>query len=452
MSRPHVVIIVQNLPVPLDRRVWLECQALVEAGFEVSVICPKAPGDRRYAVLKDVHLYKYRPAPPSNRSLGYLWEFLYSWVRTAALTLAVWRRQRFDVLQACNPPDTYWLLARIWRIRGVRFVFDHHDLNPELFVSRFGDPTEAIRRLQLAALRLLERWTFESADRVISTNESYREIARTRGRVSAERIAVVRSGPDTTAMRPVKGDASLRRGGEHLIVYLGIMGPQDGVEVVLDVARRVCRTHGRSDVRFALLGFGDCYDDLRRLCSAMDLDGFVHFVGPAGPKEITEYLSAASIALSPDPMSPLNDVSTMNKTMEYMAYALPIVAFSLQETVVTGADCVAYAEPDDVEGFAAAVLALLDDPDRRASLGAAARRRVESELDWQAQRETYVSMYNELVGRCTGQQPPASGTISVASEAEEETGRDRWGHDLIDLHDDEGLRRFAADRVGGRTA
>jgi glycosyltransferase involved in cell wall biosynthesis len=446
VSRPHVVIIVQNLPVPLDRRVWLECQALVEAGFDVSVICPKAPGDRRYAVLNDVHLYKYRPAPPSNSSMGYVWEFLYSWVRTAVLTLAVWRRRRFDVLQTCNPPDTYWLLARLWRIRGVRFVFDHHDLNPELFVSRFGEPTGVVRRVQLAVLRLLERWTFESADRVISTNESYREIARARGRVPAERIAVVRSGPDTAAMRPVRGDESLRRGGEHLIVYLGIMGPQDGVDVVLEVARLVCQTHGRSDVRFALLGFGDCFDDLRRQCSAMCLDDFVHFAGPAGPKEITEYLSTASIALSPDPMSPLNDVSTMNKTMEYMAYALPVVAFSLRETVVTGADCVVYEPPGDVDGFGAAVLALLDDPERRASLGAAARRRAETELDWRAQRRTYVRMYNELLGRCTDQQLPVSENARVPAEAEEEPARDRWGNDLIDLHDDEGLRRFAADR------
>lgn len=178
----------------------------------------------------------------------------------------------------------------------------------------------------------------------------------------------------------------------------------------------------------------------------MGLDDFVHFAGPAGPKEIAEYLSTASIALSPDPLSPLNDVSTMNKTMEYMAYALPIVAFSLRETVVTGADCVVYAPPGDVDGFAAAVLALLDDPERRASLGAAARRRAESELDWRAQRRTYVSMYNELLGRCTDQQSSVSENTRGPSEAEGEPERDRWGNDLIDLHDDEGLRRFAADR------
>ncbi|WP_214365502.1 glycosyltransferase family 4 protein [Pseudonocardia sp. H11422] len=439
-SRPHVLIIVQNLPVPLDRRVWLECKALVRAGYQVSVICPKGPGDAGHAVLDGVHLYKYRPAPEAVGLLGYVWEFLYSWLRTAALSLRVWRRLPFHVLQACNPPDTYWLLARLWRLRGVRFVFDHHDLNPEVFLSRFGAPTGLGGRIQLGGLRWLERRTFRSADRVISTNVSYQRIAQGRGGVPAERTAVVRSGPDTSVMRPVAETGALRRGRKHLVVYLGIMGPQDGVDGVLDVAERVVRHHGREDIGFALLGFGDCLEELKRACTERGLDDYVHFTGRVGPPEISAYLSTAVVGLSPDPYSPLNDVSTMNKTMEYMAFALPVVTYRLTETVVSAADCAVYVEPGDTDGFAEALVTLIDDADRRADLGARGRRRAERELDWAQQARVYVGVYDELLGVEPGQvdddRPVQPADASPANDSIH-----------LDLDDDAALRRFAASRA-----
>ena len=394
----HVLIIVQNLPVPLDRRVWLECQALTAAGYEVSVICPKGPGDPGYQVLDGVHIHKYAPPRQAAGFAGYAWEFAYCWVRTALRSLSVFRRRRFHVLQACNPPDIYWSLALLWRLFGVRFVFDHHDLNPEVYRSRFGDPTGLAGRLQLAALYWLERRTFRTADRVISTNESYREIALRRGGVPVEHTTVVRSGPDTSVMRPGAAVPELRGGHRHLVAYLGIMGPQDGVDGVLRVADRVVRHHGRTDVRFALLGFGDCLADLRRQCTELGLDDHVVFTGRVGPAEIGRYLSTAEVGLSPDPLSPLNDVSTMNKTMEYMAYGLPVVAYRLTETVVSGGDCAVYVEPGDEDGFADALVALLDDPDRRAELGAAGRLRAERDLDWRPQARAYVSVFDGLLG------------------------------------------------------
>ncbi|MDQ3578051.1 MAG: glycosyltransferase, partial [Actinomycetota bacterium] len=288
---PHVLIIVQNLPVPLDRRVWLECTALRAAGYEVSVICPQGPGDPAYAVLDGVHLYKYAPPSQADGVLGYAWEFLYCWLRTGLLSLKVRRRARFDVIQACNPPDTYWALARLWKLGGVRFVFDHHDLNPEVFRSRFGEPTSLAGKVQLAVLTWLERRTFRTADRVISTNTSYQDIAVNRGGVRREHTTVVRSGPDTSTMRPVLGSADVRRGGTQLVAYLGIMGPQDGVDGVLDVADRIVHLHGRTDFRFVLLGFGDCLEDLKRQCADLGLDDFVEFTGRVGPEEIARYLS-----------------------------------------------------------------------------------------------------------------------------------------------------------------
>jgi len=398
------------------------------------VICPKGPGEAALTILDGVSIYKYRPAPPAAGPLGYAWEFAYSWVRTAHLSMRVWRQGRFHVIQACNPPDTYWLLALLWRARGVRFVFDHHDLNPEVFVSRFGEPRTASSRAQLRILHWLERMTFRTADRVISTNRSYQKIAVKRGRVPLERTAVVRSGPDTTRMRPRTGHDDLRAGRRHLVAYLGIMGPQDGVEGVLRVAERVVRHHRRDDVGFVLLGFGDCLEQLKQDCTQMGLDGHVRFTGRVGPDDITRYLSAASIGLSPDPFSPLNDVSTMNKTMEYMAYALPVVAYRLTETVVSAADCAVYVEPGDNDGLADAVVRLLDDPAQRAELGARGRRRAEQVLDWAAQAEVYVRVYDDLLDtRAPAERARPIPTITAS--------------DAVPLHSDDLLRHFAASRT-----
>ena len=397
-SAPHVLIIVQNLPVPLDRRVWLECRSLRSAGYEVSVICPKGPSDPGYAFHEGVHLYKYAPPREVEGALGYAWEFLYCWLRTASLSLRVRRRRRFDVIQACNPPDTYWLLARLWRASGVKFVFDHHDLNPEVFRSRFGEPSSLLQRAQLAFLYWLERRTFAAADHVISTNGSYREIALRRGNVAADDTTIVRSGPDTSVMKPSAVDPSLLRGGDSLVAYLGIMGPQDGVDGVLDVAERIVRVHGRTDVRFAMLGFGDCLEDLKRDCTRRGLDEYVSWVGRVGPPEISAYLSAATVGICPDPMSPLNNISTMNKTMEYMAYALPVVTYRLRETVVSAGECAVYVEPGDVDGLADAVLALVDDPERCAVLGRAGRSRAVEVLDWRPQSRAYLDAYTAVTG------------------------------------------------------
>lgn len=201
--RPHVLIIVQNLPVPLDRRVWMKCQALVRTGFRVSVICPKGPGDPGRQRIDGVDIYKYRPAHEAKGLVGFAWEFVYSWLRTAWLSMIVWRHRPFDVLQACNPRDTYWALARLWKMRGVKFVYDQHDLNPELYLSRFGRPRSVKGRVLLGGLRWLERRTYAAADHVISTNDFYREIAIRRGGRTMEDTTVVRSGPDTRRMRPV---------------------------------------------------------------------------------------------------------------------------------------------------------------------------------------------------------------------------------------------------------
>ncbi len=396
----RILIIVQNLPVPLDRRVWLECQALRDEGYAVSVICPKGIGDPVHEVYEGVHLYKYEPAPPSTGAVGYAREFALSWLRTARLSLRVRREVGFDVIQACNPPDTYFALAAIYkRLQPLKFVYDQHDLNPEVFLSRFGKPKGLAQRAQYAVLQWLERRTFRTADHVISTNESYRAIALDRGGVDAENVTIVRSGPDTSKMRPVYVDGDHHRGRRFLAVYLGIMGPQDGVDVVLRAAHRLVHLQGRRDISFALLGFGDSLESLKALSTELQLDDYVTFTGQADPGMISDYLSAADVALSPDPMSPLNDVSTMNKTMEYMAHAVPVVAFDLKETSVTAGEAAILVNHRDENGFADAVARLLDDTDGRVALAIAGRKHAAAVLDWEPQRAKYVAAYNRLFDR-----------------------------------------------------
>jgi glycosyltransferase involved in cell wall biosynthesis len=437
----HVLIIVQNLPVPLDRRVWLECQALRARGYEVSVICPKGPGDRSREVIDGVRLYKYRPAPEADGLAGYALEFAYSWLRTAWLSRTVWRQRPFDVMQACNPPDTYWLLARFWKRRGVRFLFDHHDLNPELFLSRFGEPTGLRERAELWALRWLERRTFAAADRVTSTNESYRRVAVERGGLDPADVTVVRSGPDTRQMRPIVPTPTVPEGKETFtLAYVGIMGPQDGVNTVLHVMDELVHRRGREDVRAVLMGFGDCLTDLMRESKELGLEQVVDFTGRVHRPALAAHLSNADVGVCPDIKSPLNDVSTMNKTMEYMAYCLPSVSFDLHETRISGEDAVLYVESGDVTAFADAVERLLDDDDLRVEMGLRARRRVVDQLDWRAQAAAYVSVLDSLTDQSTVRPP----------EPTEVATHDELGRPYIDLDDEVGLRDFVRNRARTR--
>lgn len=437
MTAPHVLIIVQNLPVPLDRRVWLECQALLARGYSVTVICPKGPGDPARQHIDGVDIYKYKPAPEAHGLVGFIWEFAYSWVRTAWLSLIAWRHRHFAIIQACNPPDTFWFLALLWRGRGVKFIFDHHDLNPELFLSRFGAPKSFGQRSQYRALTWLERRSFRTADRITSTNESYKAIAVNRGGRRPDEVTVVRSGPDTKQMRPIYPEDPRPVDGIDL-AYLGIMGPQDGVDQVLLVMDELVHQRGRTRVTATLLGFGDCLEDLRRQSTDLGLDDHVTFTGRVDRVAIAEHLSRADIGLCPDLKTPLNDVSTMNKTMEYMSYGLPAVSFDLLETRVSGAETLLYVPTGDIQAFADAVEKLIDDPALRVELGRKARARVSSELDWRPQAEAYVGVFDEVSG------------FSRPGPAVPEDGRtplnDAQGRPYVDLDDDAEFSRFLRER------
>ncbi len=395
-TRTRVLIIVQNLPVPFDRRVWLESQALVAADYDVTVVCPKGKGDSGYLVLDGVTIFKYRPYAPGGGALGFILEYAYSFLATLLLVLKARHAGRFDVLQACNPPDIFWPIA--WWLRqldGSRFVFDHHDLCPELFDSRFPDGSRLARRGLLA----LEKATFTTADHVISTNSSYAEIAMRRGGKAPTDVTVVRTGPDGERLRRRAENPAERRGRRHLVAYIGVMGPQDGVDLAVRAAAYVVHDLKRTDVSFTFMGAGDSYDDLVALRDELGLQDYLELPGRVPDETVLDVLSTADLGLSPDPKNPLNDVSTMNKTMEYMAFGLPVVAYDLKETRVSAADAAVYIESGDIAGYAEAIVALLDDEDRREAMGRTGRLRIDAELGWPYQREAYVGVYDFLASR-----------------------------------------------------
>ena len=392
MQQRRILIIVQNLPVPFDRRVWLECQALTAAGYRVAVVCPKGKGDPGYEVIDGVEIFKYRPYAPGGSKLGFVAEYAYSFAVTAWHVLKARRKGRFAVIQACNPPDIFWPIALAFRAERTRFVFDHHDLCPELFLSRFENPPA----LPYKGLLWLERRTFRTARHVISTNESYRQIAITRGGKAPDEVTVVRTGPDPERLKRGPADKQLKRGRKYLAAYIGVMGPQDGVDIVVRAADVIVREFGRDDIAFTLIGSGDSYGELVALRDQLGLQGHVEFTGRAPDELVAKIMSTADAGLSPDPRNPLNDVSTMNKTMEYMAFELPVVAFDLRETRVSAQDAAVYATPNDVREYAKALAGLLDDEAARAQLGKLGRARVEDELAWSHQERAYLGVYQRL--------------------------------------------------------
>lgn len=399
---PCVLIISENASVPADRRVWNESRALTAAGWKVVIVSPK--GEKRdtasFESLDGVDIHRFPLRPASGSPLSYAREYGQALWRIRALTRRLARQRNFDVVHACNPPDFLLLGARGLRRRGAAFVFDHHDLVPELYQSRFGGSNGVLYRVALA----LEQVAFRMADVVIATNDSYRQVALTRGRMKPEDVFVVRNGPNLQRFRPAEPDPSLRRGRAHLIAYLGIMGPQDGI----DHGVRALGWLGaqRDDWHAIFIGEGDVLPAMQRLAAELGVGERVEFVGWRYDDDIRTILSSADICLAPDPPSPLNDVSTMIKIPEYMAMGRPVVCYPLAESRISAGDAAVYAEAANPESLGRSISSLLDDPQRRARLGALGRERVEKELSWERSEVVLRAAYARALERA-GQRPRA---------------------------------------------
>jgi glycosyltransferase involved in cell wall biosynthesis len=390
----HVLLLVENNPYPFDVRVRREALALRDAGCQVTVVSPRAR-DQCWAESIDGVSVRRFPSPPGGSGLvSYAFEFIYS--TFAMLVLSVWVTlvRRVHVVHAANPPDTLFVVGAVLKLFGARFVFDHHDLSAETYLSRFG---KANGNFVSKALLALERATFATADVVISTNESYKRIAIERGKKSPEKVFVVRNGPPLS-FQPVEPDMELRRRAPYLIGYIGTMGPQDGVDYLLRIVREMVRTLGRRDFLAIIIGGGDEEVSLRALAVKLGIEDFTHFTGRIPDARVRTLLSSVDVCIQPDPSSPLNDNSTMNKMMEYMALGKPTVAFDLVETRVSGGSAAAYAPPNNEVEFARQIVSLLDDPDRRKALGVAGRTAVASRLAWEYSVPQLLAAYRTGLG------------------------------------------------------
>lgn len=388
-----VCIIVENLPVPFDRRVWQEARALSEAGYRVSVICPKGRGfEARRETREGIEIYRHGLWEASG-PLGYFLEYTWALAAEFCLALRVYARTRFRILQACNPPDTIFLIGLFFKLFGVRFIFDHHDLNPELYEAKFRR-----RGLGYKLVCLAERLTFRAADVAIATNESYREVALSRGGIPRARTFIVRSCPDLSRIQLVATHPALKEGRPYLVVYLGVMGPQDGIDLLLESVVVIAKQWSREDVLFALMGSGTELPRLKTLAGSRDLDTAVRFTGRLPDEEVAAYLSTADVGVAPDPATPMNDRSTMNKILEYMAYGLPVVLYDLTEGRRSAADAALYARRGDPEDFARQIVKLLDSEALRRDLGARGRRRIEESLNWETEKRALLEAYSTALG------------------------------------------------------
>jgi glycosyltransferase involved in cell wall biosynthesis len=390
-QKNKILIIVENLPVPFDRRVWQEATTLQRAGYEVSVICPKGKGHTSsYEELEGVAIYRHPLPPEGTDAVGYAIEYVSALFWQFCLTWRVFFTRGFDVIQACNPPDLIVLVAMGFKLFGKKFVFDHHDINPELYEVKFGR-RDFFHTLLLA----FERLTFRFADVSIATNESYKTIAVDRGGMPRDRVFVVRSGPDLSKFRAL-GERTAD--GLINVGYVGIMGDQDGVDALVRMARDIVIDRGCRGIRFTLIGEGTELENLRRLADEAGVSDHVTFTGYLRGDDLLRALSDIDIGVVPDAKNDYNDKCTMNKVMEYMAMGKPLVQYDLTEGRVSAGDCAIYAETNDERSFADAIVCLAQDPVLRARLGERGRRRVEEELDWCHEAPRLLDAYATVLG------------------------------------------------------
>lgn len=395
-SSARVLIIDENLPVPFDRRVWMESLALREAGYEVVVVCPTGEqATAHHERLEGIEIFRHPLSREAAKAREYPKE--YAEALWHELLLARWLsgQRPFDIVHLCNPPDVLfvvggWLKARY----GTAVVFDQHDLAPELYQAKFGR-----RDAIYLALRVAERLTFMTADVVIATNESYREVARRRGHVSADDVFVVRNGPDLSSFAHTGGDDRHRRGRRYLVGYVGTMGDQEGIDHLLRAVRHIAVDFKRDDVAFTIIGGGTALESLQAMSRDMGLDEIVDFTGRISDEELLDLLSTCDVCVNPDPKTPFNDASTMTKIMEYMALSRPVVQYGLAEGRRSAGDASLYARANDEEHFAALIVELLDDPARRADMGRVGRLRIETELEWRHQIPKLLAAYERALAK-----------------------------------------------------
>ncbi len=395
MARKKVLIIVENLPVPFDSRVWKEAVSLHKDGYEVTVLCPKGKGySKGYELLEGIHIYRHPIPHEGNSALGYmleygtalLWEWFYTWW--------IFLRRGFHVIQGCNPPDNIFLVALPFKLFGVKYIFDHHDANPELYLSKY-EKENTLYKIQV----WLEKMTFKFADVAMSTNQSYKELAVSRGGLAPEDVFVVRNGPDLDTFKPVAPKPELKYGKQYLVGYVGTMSIQEGLDILIDVAQHF-KEQGRRDVHFTCVGGGPGLASLRQMVKDKNLEDTINFTGRVPDQQLLDILSTADVCVNPDKPCEMNDISTMIKIMEYMALSKPIVQFDLKEGRFSAGEASLYADnKNQIPDFAAKILWLLEHPEERKKMGEFGYGRVQKQLAWEYSVENLLAAYQRVFSK-----------------------------------------------------
>lgn len=393
LAGKHVLIVVENLPLPFDRRVWQEARTLKAAGANVSIICPTGKGhEKRRETIEGVDIYRHSLPLEAKGAIGFLAEYGAALFWETALAWRIFFKQRFHVIQGCNPPDLIFLVALPFKLFGVKYIFDHHDINPELYEAKFNK-----RGFFWRLMKLFERLTFMSAKVSIATNESYKAIAVERGKMDPAHVHVVRSGPDLSRLKRVEPVDSWKNGRAHMVGYVGVMGEQEGIDLLIDAVDHLVREKGRDDIQFVLVGGGPALDDLKALTAEKGLADFITFTGRAPDQELFEVLSTMDLGVNPDRVNAMNDKSTMNKIMEYMSLEKAMVQFDVTEGRFSAQDASLYAKSNDPIDMADKILELIDDPAKRTAMGAYGRKRVIEELNWQHQIDPLLAAYKQAM-------------------------------------------------------
>ncbi len=397
-ARPRrALLLVENLSVPFDRRVWREAVSLREAGWRVTVISPRGH-DRdtaRRETIDGIEVRRFRLIEAEGAFTAYVVEYGFAVFSMFWLALRVWLRRGFDVIQICNPPDLLIFAALPFKLVGVRVVFDHHDLSPELYISK--NPDRKPGRVHRALL-YFERLTFRHANVVMSTNDSYRKIALQRGGKRPEDVFVVRNGPELSRLRGAAPNPGLKKGADHLIVYVGMMGKQDGLDYLLRALMTLRRDLGRRDFHALLIGDGPEVPMLKAYTRVAGIEEQVTFTGLVAQDRVFEGIATASVCVCPDPAIGLNDKSTLVKVLEYMGLGKPVVAFDLTETRASAAGAALYVTPNNEHEFAEKIAWLLDRPEERGRMGREGRERILNGLAWDHQKEQLLAAYNRALG------------------------------------------------------
>lgn len=388
-ANKHILIIVENLPVPFDRRVWQEATTLKANGADISIICPKMKGfTKSYEVIDGIEIYRH-PLPLEARgAFGYLIEYGTAIFWEMRLARKIYRKKPFHVIHGCNPPDLIYITAKLFKSKGVKYIFDHHDINPELYIAKYNK-----KDFFYKLMKYFEKQTFKHAVASIATNHSYKEIAITRGGMSPDKVQIVRSGPKLDRLKLQRPIEKFKKGRKYLIGYLGVIGEQEGIDLLLESVKHIVEK--RNDVQVAIVGGGSDLEILKNLSLEMGLGEYVDFYGRVSDQLLVDILNSADVCVNPDKPTEMNNLSTMNKIMEYMALKKPIVQYDLKEGRFSAKEASLYA--NDIIDFAEKIMYLLDNESERERMSEFGYNRVVNELSWDYESRNLISFYEKVL-------------------------------------------------------